>query len=42
MRLLVQAPRNFNMQAFLSDWLKAFRAPSAVRIALDIDPQSFL
>jgi primosomal protein N' (replication factor Y) len=42
MRLLVQAPRNFNMQAFLSDWLKESRAPSSVRIALDIDPQSFL
>jgi primosomal protein N' (replication factor Y) (superfamily II helicase) len=42
MRLLVQAPRGFNMQAFLSDWLKDFRTPSSVRIALDIDPQSFM
>lgn len=42
MRLLVQGPRNFNMQAYLSDWLKEFRPPNAVRIALDIDPQSFL
>lgn len=42
MRLLVQGPRNFNLQAFLSDWLKEFRPPNAVRIQLDIDPQSFL
>jgi primosomal protein N' (replication factor Y) len=42
MRLLVQAPRNFNIQAYLSDWLKAVRIPGAVRLSLDIDPQSFL
>jgi primosomal protein N' (replication factor Y) (superfamily II helicase) len=42
MRLLVQAPRNFNMQAFLSDWLKDYRPPGGVRVSLDIDPQSFL
>jgi primosomal protein N' (replication factor Y) len=42
MRLLVQGPRAFNMQAFLSDWLKEFRSPNSVRISLDIDPQSFL
>jgi primosomal protein N' (replication factor Y) len=42
MRLLVQGPRSFNIQAFLTDWLRGFRAPSAVRLSLDIDPQSFL
>jgi primosomal protein N' (replication factor Y) len=42
MRLLVQAPRNFNMQAFLTDWLKDYRPPPSVRVNLDIDPQSFL
>lgn len=41
-RLLVQAPRAFNMQAFIGDWLKQVRTPSAVRVTLDIDPQSFM
>ena len=42
MRLLVHGPRNFNIQAFLSDWLSGRKLTSGVRLALDIDPQSFL
>ncbi|WP_421724846.1 primosomal protein N' [Bauldia sp.] len=42
-RILVQAPRNTDIQAFLRDWLAA--APTArgsLRVQVDIDPQSFL
>jgi primosomal protein N' (replication factor Y) len=42
-RLLVKTPRGFDLQAYLREWLK--RAPKArgsVRVAVDVDPQSFL
>jgi primosomal protein N' (replication factor Y) len=42
-RLLVQAPRNADLQAYLRAWLDA--APPArggLRLQVDIDPQSFL
>ncbi|HMN85630.1 MAG TPA: primosomal protein N', partial [Bauldia sp.] len=42
-RLLVQAPRSVDLQAFLRAWLDA--APperGGVRVQVDIDPQSFL
>ncbi|WP_328805013.1 primosomal protein N' [Stappia albiluteola] len=42
-RLLVMAPRAFDLQAYLRHWLKA--APAAkggVRLQVDVDPQSFL
>jgi primosomal protein N' (replication factor Y) len=42
-RLLVQAPRNVDLQAWLRTWLAA--APpqrGGVRVQVDIDPQSFL
>jgi primosomal protein N' (replication factor Y) len=42
MRLLLQGPRTFNVQAYLGDWLKDWHAPSGVRLSLDIDPQSFV
>ena len=42
-RLLVQAPRAANMQAYLRAWLAAAPRPRAsLRVQVDIDPQSFL
>jgi primosomal protein N' (replication factor Y) len=42
-RLLVQAPRNADLQGFLRAWLAAAPPPRAgIRIQVDIDPQSFL
>jgi primosomal protein N' (replication factor Y) len=40
-RLLVQAERHVNMQAFLKTWLSGVKLPKGVRLALDIDPTSF-
>jgi primosomal protein N' (replication factor Y) len=42
-RLLVHAPRNADIQAFLRDWLDAAPPPRhGVRVQVDIDPQSFM
>lgn len=41
-RLLVKAPRTMNVQAWLEAWFDGFKAPSSVRISVDIDPYSFL
>ncbi|MCP4380172.1 MAG: primosomal protein N' [Hyphomicrobiales bacterium] len=42
-RLLVQAPRNTDIQTFLRDWLAAAPKPrGSLRVQVDIDPQSFL
>jgi primosomal protein N' (replication factor Y) len=42
-RLLVQAPRNANMQAFLRAWLAAApRSRGDLKVQVDVDPQSFL
>ena len=42
-RLLVQAPRSANMQAYVRAWLEAAPKPRAsLRVQVDIDPQSFL
>jgi len=40
-RLLVQAARGVDMQAFLKAWLATLKVPAAVRIAVDVDPVSF-
>jgi primosomal protein N' (replication factor Y) len=40
-RLLVQAAKGVDMQAYLKAWLGALKVPSAVRVAVDIDPVSF-
>ncbi len=42
MRLLVKAPRDVNMQAFLRGWLSRLRVSGGVRIQVDIDPYSFM
>ena len=42
-RLLVQAPRSANLQAYVRKWLEAAPRPRAsLRVQVDIDPQSFL
>ena len=41
-RLLVKAPKGAPLQAALRRWRDAVKTPSAVRVAIDVDPQSFL
>ncbi len=41
-RLLVKAPKGAPLQAALRAWRDGVKIPSAVRVAIDIDPQSFL
>jgi primosomal protein N' (replication factor Y) len=42
-RLLLQAPRSANVQAYIRAWLGAAPSPRAsLRVQVDIDPQSFL
>jgi primosomal protein N' (replication factor Y) (superfamily II helicase) len=41
-RLLVKAEKGVGLQAALAEWLGQFRVPGNVRLAVDIDPQSFL
>mgnify|MGYP001556754025 FL=1 len=40
-RLLVQADRSVDVQAFLHAWLERVKVPGAVRAAVDVDPVSF-
>jgi primosomal protein N' (replication factor Y) len=40
-RLLVKAPKGAPLQAAISRWLTGIKLPSQVRLAVDIDPQSF-
>ena len=42
-RLLVHAPRSFDVQAYIKDWLQAApRERGGIRVQIDVDPQSFL
>jgi primosomal protein N' (replication factor Y) len=41
-RLLVKATRAVDLQATLRDWLAQTQIPPALRLAVDIDPYSFL
>ena len=42
-RLLVKAPRGFDLSAYLRDWLsKAPKPKGNVRLEVDVDPMSFL
>ena len=40
-RLLVQAARGVDVQAYLQAWLALVKVPAAVRVAVDVDPVSF-
>jgi primosomal protein N' (replication factor Y) (superfamily II helicase) len=43
LRLLVKAPRGFDLSAYLRAWLHAApKAKGSVRLEIDVDPQSFL
>ena len=41
-RLLVRADKGANLQGALKTWVAQFRVPASIRLAIDIDPQSFL
>ena len=41
-RLLVHARRNVEMQRIIRNWLEPMRWPQGVRIAVDVDPYSFV
>ncbi|MBC6405546.1 MAG: primosomal protein N' [Rhodospirillales bacterium] len=41
-RFLVQGPRGRRLQGLVRAWLKDLRVPAEVRVAIDVDPQSFL
>jgi primosomal protein N' (replication factor Y) (superfamily II helicase) len=40
-RLLVQAARGVDVQAYLKTWLATVKVPAAIRVAVDVDPVSF-
>ena len=40
-RLLVQAEKTIDIQAYVRAWLEAMKIPSGVRLTIDIDPTSF-
>jgi primosomal protein N' (replication factor Y) len=40
-RLLVQAEKSIDIQAYLRSWLGAVTTPKAVRVVVDVDPVSF-
>jgi primosomal protein N' (replication factor Y) (superfamily II helicase) len=43
MRLLVKAPRGFDLSAYLRDWLAhAPKKHGDIKLEVDVDPQSFL
>ena len=41
MRLLVRADKGAGLQAALARWLAQVRLSGSLRLAVDIDPQSF-
>jgi primosomal protein N' (replication factor Y) (superfamily II helicase) len=43
LRLLVKAPRGFDLSAYVRDWLaEAPKAKGSIKLDIDVDPQSFL
>ena len=40
-RLLIKADKSAPLQAALAEWLAQFKVPTNLRLAVDIDPQSF-
>jgi primosomal protein N' (replication factor Y) len=41
-RFLVHADRRAPVQSAIRTWLSAVRLPAAIRVTIDVDPQSFL
>jgi primosomal protein N' (replication factor Y) (superfamily II helicase) len=41
-RLLVKADKAAPLQAALAEWVAQLKPPAGLRVAIDIDPQSFL
>lgn len=41
-RFLIRSDRNVDLSAFLAAWKERVKLPSAVRVALDIEPYSFM
>lgn len=41
-RFLVRADRNVDLSAFLATWRARVKPPGAIRVAIDVDPYSFL
>jgi primosomal protein N' (replication factor Y) len=41
-RLLVKAGKGVALQGAISKWIAQVKLPGSVRLAVDIDPQSFL
>ena len=41
-RMLIKAPKSAPLQDAIRAWLRAVKIPPAIRLAIDIDPQSFL
>jgi len=42
LRFLVKAPRSADLSAYLRKWIQPLRLPGPIRLAVDVDPQSFL
>lgn len=42
LRFLITAPREVDLSAYMAAWLGALKLPNAARVAVDIDPYSFL
>jgi primosomal protein N' (replication factor Y) len=42
-RLLIKAPRNFDLSAYMREWLAAApKKHGSIKLDIDVDPQSFL
>ena len=41
-RLLIQAPKNLNLQDYLRQWLALTPPPSTIQMKVDVDPYSFM
>ena len=42
LRFLITAPRDVDLSAYMAAWMNALKLPNAARVAVDIDPYSFL
>ncbi len=42
MRFLVRANRSVDLQGYVATWRARVKPPSAIRIAIDVDPYNFL